>query len=106
MAAFDSLYHPAVVRTHCPKEMKENERERTEKSEASKRSFPEVSFAAGYCFLSESNSPSELLKSGIPLAQLIPAPVVSKSISHRCRTHRKSVDEPQMTATRFALRTA
>lgn len=93
-----------IISRRSKLERTENERGRTEKSEASKRSFPEVSLAAGYCFLSESNSPSELLKSGIPLATLIPAPARSDQLSS-LSLYRED-DVPQMTATRLAFTTA
>jgi hypothetical protein len=50
--------------------------ERTENREASNKSFPDEMLAEGCCFFRLSNKPLALLKSGIPLAQEIPAPVM------------------------------
>lgn len=48
---------------------------RTEKSDASNRSLPDEMLAEGCCRFKLSNKPFAPLKSGIPLAQLIPAPI-------------------------------
>jgi len=53
----------------------------TANNPTSNKSLPDDNFASGYCFFNDSNSPLDDLKSGIPDAVEIPAPLRSRIIA-------------------------